>query len=83
MRSSALAFSILACMATGCAMELDPAIEAGAADAGSDRGEIEGSGVSSTAGGCDEYWPAPRRESRNRSRTSRRSPKAAALARSR
>lgn len=63
MRSNGLAFSVVvAFLAAGCAMEVEPAGDLGAADAGSDLGEIEGSGVSSTACGCDEYWPAPTRD---------------------
>jgi hypothetical protein len=49
------AILVAALLAGACTMEVEPAEES--ADAGSELGELDS--ISSTACGCDDYWPAP------------------------
>jgi hypothetical protein len=52
------AILVAALLAGACTMEVEPAEES--ADAGSELGELDS--ISSTACGCDDYWPAPTRD---------------------
>jgi hypothetical protein len=55
-----IVLSLPVCLVAACAVEVEPESGAGA-DAGA-LDEIEGSGLSSTACGCDQYYPAPTRD---------------------